>query len=232
MQLKLQRSQRTGGLSGSTVFFCLDVRADYDAEEMGNIARYRLGPQVIYNSRAAQRHLDAAGGHLERTQEGTVGNRLVGLARGAASMALAKLQLNMSIASLGRGHHVECKDLEELLEAEDTIRNACKNLTKYLEIAATFNGSEIVVEYEKGEEKVHVTQNAVPLLAGPGASAGAPRAEDAVYEESAHTPGAPFDLGFNIGNPFLQLWEDPASRKLVYVVAGVLALILLLRSCF
>src|SRR5262249_38686497 len=80
MQLKLQRSQRAGGLTGSTIHFCLDVRADYTAEERGNINKYGLGAQVIYNSRAARQHLDAAGVHLDRTQEGSVGNRLVGLA--------------------------------------------------------------------------------------------------------------------------------------------------------
>jgi hypothetical protein len=164
MQLKLQRTQRTGGLVASTILFCLDVRADYSPEEKSNINRYKLGGQSIYNSRAAQKHFEAAGAHLDRTQEGPVGNRVAGLARGAMSMALAKMQLNISIASLGRGHHIECKDLEELLESEDTIRTACKNLTRYLEVASTFDGSEVVVEYVNGEEKVHVAQSAPPLL--------------------------------------------------------------------
>ncbi len=164
MQLKLQRTQRTGGLVASTILFCLDVRADYTPEEKSNINRYKIGGQSIYNSRAAQKHFEAAGTHLDRTQEGPVGNRVAGLARGAMSMALAKMQLNISIASLGRGHHIECKDLEELLESEDTIRTACKNLTRYLEVASTFDGSEVVVEYVNGEEKVHVAQSAPPLL--------------------------------------------------------------------
>src|ERR1700722_2568958 len=152
MQLKLQRSQRAGGLTASTIFFCLDVRADYTPDERTNINRYKLGGQTIYNSRAAQKHAENAGAHLDRTQEGTVGNRVIGLARGAASMALAKMQLSITIASLGRGHHIECKDMEELLESEDTIRTSCKNLTRYLEVADTFNGSEVVVEYVNGEE--------------------------------------------------------------------------------
>ena len=167
MQLKIQRSQRTGGLVSNTVFFCLDVRGDYSPEERGNIAKYKLGPQAIYNSRTAQKHLDNAGTQLERSKQG--GNRELwaGLARGAVSLAMAKMALNITIASLGKGHHIECKDLEELLEAEDTVRTACKNVTRYLEIADTFNGSETVIEYEKGEEKVHVTQGATPLLTYP-----------------------------------------------------------------
>ncbi len=189
MQLKLQRSQRTAGLTASSILFCLDVRADYTHEERTNINRYMLGGQVIYNSRAAQRHLETAGAHLNQTREGTTGHRVVGLARGAFSMALAKMQLSISIASLGRGHHIECKDLEELLESEDTIRNACKNLTRYLEVANTFDGSEVVVEYINGEEKVHVAQHAPPLLeyaapTAPTAETSAAPAPNAYFEMS------------------------------------------------
>lgn len=126
MQLKIQRSQRAGGVVRSTVFFCLDVRADYSAEERSNIQKYRLGGEVIYNSQRAQKHLEHAGTQLNRTQSGGVGERAAGLARGAFSLAMAKMSLNISIASLGKGHHIECKDLEELLEAEETVRTASR----------------------------------------------------------------------------------------------------------
>src|ERR1700685_3571396 len=118
MQLRLQRSQRAGGMTGGTIFFCLDVRADYSPEEKGNINKYKLGGQGIYNSRAAQKHFANAETNLERTQVGDVKDRAAGLVKGAFSMALAHMQLNVTIASLGKGHHIECKDLEELLEAE------------------------------------------------------------------------------------------------------------------
>jgi len=164
MQLKIQRSQRTGGFTGSTVFFALDVRAEYSAEEKSNIAKYKLGSQVIYNSRSAKKHLDTVQAQMDRTRSTRGSEVAAGMARGALSLAMAKLSLNISIASLGRGHHIECKDLEELLEAEDTVRQACKNVTRYLEVAATFNGSETVIEYDCGEERVHITQSAPPLL--------------------------------------------------------------------
>ena len=162
MQLKIQRSQRKG-LTGR-VLFCLDIRADYSPDERTNINRYALGGEVIYNSQAAKKHLEHAGAHLDRTQSGGVGERMGGLARGAVSLAMAKMSLNISIASLGRGHHIECKDLGEMLEAEDTVRNACKDMTRYLDAASTFDGSETVIEYDKGEERVHVMQHAPPLL--------------------------------------------------------------------
>lgn len=164
MQLKIQRSQRAGGMLGNTVLFCLDVRADYSPEEQANIRKYRLGSEIIYSSKNSQKHVERANAQLDRTQSGSGGERAAGLARGLYSLAMAKMSLNINIASLGRGHHIECKDLEELLEAEDTVRAACKNVTRYLEAAATFDGSETVIEYKKGEEKVHITQTATPLL--------------------------------------------------------------------
>jgi hypothetical protein len=231
MQLKLQRSQRAGGLAASTIFFCLDVRADYTSEERTNINRYKLGGQTIYNSRAARKHLETAGAHLDRTQEGTAGSRALALARGAASMALAKMQLTISIASLGRGHHIECKDLEELLESEDTIRTACKNLTRYLEIADTFDGSEVVVEYVNGEERVHISHEATPLLEYSGGEA-----SPAAVSYTTHDPSAPaMDIGRELGMWVRRLWDrlgQSGNGPRYFVVgSGVVILFLLLRAC-
>src|SRR5262249_39012247 len=153
MQLKIQRSQRAGGLTASTIFFCLDVRADYSNEERSNINRYKLGGQIIYSSQAARRHAEQANAHLSRSEQSNgLREQFGSLARGMVSTAISRMSLNISIASLGRGHHVECKDLDEMLDAEDTIRNSCKNLTRYLQVAETFDGSEVVIEYADGEE--------------------------------------------------------------------------------
>ena len=228
MQLKIQRSQRAGGIVGGTVLFCLDVRADYSPEERDNVRKYKLGSQAIYNSRTAQKHLENFNAHLDRTQEGTVGNRAAGLARGALSLAMAKMSLNISIDSLGRGHHIECKDLEELLEAEDTVRNSCKNVTRYLEVAATFNGSETVIEYEKGEEKVHVTQAAPPLLTYVPSESSSTESSPH-YSEAAEDYRSP---AYEFGEQVRKFWADPQYRKFTYWGVAALAVLLLLRSCF
>ena len=57
MQLKIQHSQRAGGVMGNTMFFRLDVRADYAPEGQANIRKYKLGGQAIYNGQAARKHL-------------------------------------------------------------------------------------------------------------------------------------------------------------------------------
>jgi hypothetical protein len=200
MQLKIQRSQRAGGVLANTVLFCLDIRADYSEEERSNINKYKLGGQVIYNSLAAKRHLDNAGAHLDRAGVPGFSGMAGGLARGVASLAMAKMSLNVTIASLGRGHHIECKDLQELLEGEDTLRNACKDLTRFLQVAETFDGSEVVVEYQNGEEQVHIIQHATPLLIESSATT-VETASSQPYSDYG-TSSSPFmeNIGRNLGN--------------------------------
>jgi hypothetical protein len=243
MQLRIQRSQRAGGLLGNTVFFCLDVRADYSPEEQSNVRKYKLGGEVIYNSQAARRHLDSAGAQLDRAQAGGIGERASGLARGALSLAMAKMRLNISIASLGRGHHIECKDLEELLEAEDTVRTACKGVTRFLEVAGTFNGSEVVIDYENGEERVHITQDAIPLLeyapAASGSSSPSEVPSFAPHYEMGNDYKAISDFWRDRWLSFEQKIIELASSKgltlteqnvrVLSVVAGILLLVILFQ---
>jgi hypothetical protein len=158
MQLKIQRSQRMGGVVGGTVVFCVDALAEYTRPEADNVQKYKLGKQVIYNSRAAKRH-------LERSRDRTDGSA-TGYLKGAFSLAMAALSLNISIDSLGRGQHIECKDLEELLEAEDALMTACRTLTRYLAIAETFNGSIALIDFADGE-KLHTGQGSLDLISAP-----------------------------------------------------------------
>jgi hypothetical protein len=146
MLLKIKRSQREGGVFGGKIIFVLDIRADYAEEERANINKYKLGGEVVYNSEASKKHLANAGTAID----GSAG----GLAKGLWSMALSGMNLNITIASLQKGHHVECKDMGELLEAEEVLRTACKNLTSWLDAAASFDGRELIVEYQGGEERV------------------------------------------------------------------------------
>jgi len=228
MQLKIQRSQRAGGVLGGTVYFCLDIRAEYSSEERDNIARYKLGGEVIYNSQTARKHLEQAGAHLDRTQSGNLGDRAMGLARGSLSMVMARISLNVTIASLGRGHHIECKDLEELLEAEDTLRSASKNLTRYLQAAATFDGSEVVIDYENGEEKVHITQRAPPLLEYQPDDGQVSKPADIVQGDVAYTSGREVKkLVDHVKDAFNEPGWSLGHRKVHIIIAAALLLILL-----
>ena len=136
MQLLLRRSQRTGGLMGGKTIFALNIRAEYSPDERASINKYGLGGEVIYNSQKATEHLD-------RAQQAT------GVFKALGFVALAKMNLNVTIASLAKGQYIECKDLAELVGCEEAIRTACKNVRSYLDVAATFDGGEEAVEVER-----------------------------------------------------------------------------------
>lgn len=134
MQLKIRRSQKTTGMLSKSVTFMLDARVELTNEEAGAVSKYKLGGQCIYNSANSQKHLAAAD-----AAAGPVG----------ALIALAKhrLSLNIHVNDLYQGQHIECKDLDELLGAEQAVRDACAMLRRYLDTAMCFDGSEEVIPY-------------------------------------------------------------------------------------
>ncbi len=195
MQLKIQRSQRMGGMVGNTVHFCLDVRADYAPDEAANISKYKIGRELVYSSRAAQRHATKAGDRLDQASDMKAGfkGQMTGLVGGIYSLAMAKMNLNISIASLGKGHHIECKDLPELMEAEEAVMQACRNVRDYLGLAATFNGSTILVDFTGKDEQVHTAMGGEVYAQAPlSLSSGNPAVIDAEFED-APAPGAPVE---------------------------------------
>jgi Domain of unknown function (DUF4189) len=156
IQLKLTRSQRQG-LTGK-VIFALNARIEIPAEERALIAKYRLGDTVIYDSEARTRHREAALGHLGNMGEATaiadttgalrsIGKSAFSLARAGTRAAMAILSLRITISSLMKGVHVECKDMDELLATKDAIVEAAENLRSYLNVAATFDGREEIIEF-------------------------------------------------------------------------------------
>lgn len=153
MQLKLTRSQRTGGLMGKTIFV-LDARADLTADEAALVKKYGLAKLVVYDSEARKKHQEAAygnftdGGNVPLAAGGKdVARSLWSHAKGIGRAAMMALSLRVTVDSLVGGEHIECKDLNELLGAEGAIRDACGNLKAYLETALTFDGREEVIEF-------------------------------------------------------------------------------------
>ena len=85
----------------------------------------------------------------------TAGAQLMGVAkslfwfgRASISATAASLSLRITIHGLLSGVHVECKSMNELLQAERAIREAAEGLRAYLDIAATFDGREEIVEFQ------------------------------------------------------------------------------------
>jgi hypothetical protein len=139
MQLVMRRSQKTAGLMSKSVLFCLDARVDLSNEERSNVDTYRLGGQVLYNSAATE-------AHLAKAAAGFAGG---GLLKGAVGLALSRLTLSITVDSLTRGHHIECKELDELLGAEEAIKSAVETIKTYIDMASTFDGREIVIDLDE-----------------------------------------------------------------------------------
>jgi hypothetical protein len=141
MQLKLKRSQRSGGMLGGKVVYMLDARAELTADERTLVSKHGLGKLSIYDSEARKKRMEAAGERLMG------GGGLLSTARGFASMAMASMALQITIDSLTSGHHIECKTMDELLGADSALREGCDTLRTYLDVAATFDGREEIIQF-------------------------------------------------------------------------------------
>ncbi len=130
MKLKIKRSQKEGMMGGVT--FALDVLADLTDEEAGLVRRYKLGSSVVYSSEAANEN-------FARAQAGS--------ASGLGALVMDRLTKRfLTIGNLVSGQHIECKDLVEVITVEEQVRIACQNLSGFLDVARTFNGTEQIVD--------------------------------------------------------------------------------------
>ncbi len=219
MQLKLKRSQRDTGVMSKTVVFCLDARVEFTPEERARLVKYKLHKQVIYNSEAAQKHLMNAG------MAAATGS-IVGGLKSLGSVAFAAMNLNISIETLEKGQHVECKSMDELLQAENAILTACENLKAYLDTAMTFDGREVLVDFAQGSPEI-VAQ------AAPHAAIAAPEGGPAYQREVSYpTAGGAATMAMP-GNPFtaLDMWTKSRLPKnlqpmsMPITIVGLLAIL-------
>jgi hypothetical protein len=236
MQLKIQRSQRDTGLISKTAIFCLDARAEFTVQEQDSISRYKLGGEVIYNSEASRRLLEKS----ERQQDGSTRGALKSL----VSIGLAAMRLNITISSLARGQHIECKSLEELRGAEGALMDACTNLKDYLDTAATFDGRTVLISFD-GEDGPHVIAQSTPqkVIAAPAAFL--PEEAPLAIEHHAPSPHASFigtepaseypsEAATHSGADFsetLQQLNDLITPRNILIAVGVVLLILMLKAC-
>jgi hypothetical protein len=156
MALKLKRSERHGALG--KMIFALDARMEVSAETRALIQKYKLGSHIIYESANREAYAKAAKAHLDNSRDDTsifdspgqqalgAGKAFYRIARSAISAAASALSLRITVDSLIKGHHIECKDMNELMDAEAEIKQAAINLKAHLEAATTFTGQEEIFE--------------------------------------------------------------------------------------
>lgn len=135
MLLKIKRAQKSS-MMGSAIF-TIDFAADISKEERALIDKYKLGKTIVYSSEAFQKNASTA----------AATGQSVGILKGAMSLANALLfNLKITINDLVDGKHLEMKDLEEMVSAEDQIVKACNNLKGFLAVAKSFDGRTDTIE--------------------------------------------------------------------------------------
>lgn len=126
MKLLLRRNQKPAMMMGSPTF-TLEVRAELTPEEKADIEKYKLGNTLLYVRNPNVPDVDG----------GTLG--------GLASMIKWRItNLTVSVKDLLQGKRIDCKDIMEMLGAEDQIKEAAQNFKAVLQAAAGFGGEEIV----------------------------------------------------------------------------------------
>lgn len=124
MKLLLRRSQRSTGLLGNKIVFLLTVRADITPEEKNAISKYKLGNELLYQSKA-----------LDNVSEGWKGVGQVLLHR--------MMTLSITVNDLEHGKEIECKDIVEMLAAEEQVKESATVFKRLLHAASTFGGEEV-----------------------------------------------------------------------------------------
>lgn len=124
MKLLLRRSERQSTF-GKPIYV-LEVRAELSPEELGWIDKFKFGPSLLY-SRKGKPNVDTA--------------TLSGM--GALLLHYAT-DMTVSVNDLRNGKRVECKDIMEMLAAEEQIKEAARNFGSVLRAASQFGGEEVI----------------------------------------------------------------------------------------
>ncbi|MBO9714245.1 hypothetical protein [Sphingomonas sp.] len=218
MHLKIRRSQREGGVIIPRLIFCLDARVEFAAEERQNIIRHKLQNEAIYRSGAQRRAaegsaLAAANARARGIETSDLDSFLtsttdtIGYGLKAVALdAVSRLRLTITVGTLERGQHIECRSMDELLGAEQAILTACENLKAYLDAALTFDGREMILDFSSGEAVVVAQASPEPLLAVPGA-----------LSRAGHAP-----MLAGPGEPLPNVWEPRSSNPAIAAIQGVL----------
>ena len=121
MELHLSRGQKSGVMGG--VKFILNMKAALTPEEQKNVDKYRFSSELLYEQ----------------------GSDKIAAAKSTLGLVAARLmQLRITVSDLAYGKTLECKDIVEMLEAEEAIKTAAQRFHILLNAAAKFEGEEVI----------------------------------------------------------------------------------------
>ena len=115
-----------------TVKFTLNVIVDLDADEQAALKKYKFGKTTVYESPKG-----AAATGLLRSTGGSLGGITATIAAKATNQIL-------SVNDLVNGKEITCKDITEMIAAEEQVVDGCHALARILYACQHFEGEEVI----------------------------------------------------------------------------------------
>jgi hypothetical protein len=127
MELLLSKSQKSGMLS-STITFTLNIKTRLNEEEQALIKKYKMGKEVVY----------------EKLPIGAAVAGMGGIAGALTAITAKALKLVFTVDDLVKGRTIECKDILDMIAAEQQIRDAADGFWGIIQASKNFEGEEVV----------------------------------------------------------------------------------------
>ena len=132
MKLRLNKSQRSAALSNKIVF-SLGAQVDLTAQEQDFVKKYKMDKEVLYSKERVRPDLSREYESAYKSAKGIMRN-----------LSALALNLKINVNDLVGGRTIECKDISEMMDVEDTIKTACQGLKNLLDACSGFEGEEII----------------------------------------------------------------------------------------
>lgn len=136
MKLKLRRSQKSG-LTGNVTFKLFFI-VDLDADDAAALKKYKFGKLVVYET-------PKGAAATEGLQMAVAAGGIRGMGRGFAATLMAKaFDHILTVDDMVSGKEIVCKDISEMIAAEEQIHEACLALARVLYVCRHFEGEEVI----------------------------------------------------------------------------------------
>jgi hypothetical protein len=127
MELLLSKSQKSGMLS-STITFILNIKTRLTDDEQALVRKYKMGKEVVY----------------EKLPVGAAISNMGSIAGALTAITAKALKLVFTVDDLVKGRTIECKDILDMIAAEQQIRDAADGFWGILQASKDFEGEEVV----------------------------------------------------------------------------------------
>lgn len=128
MELLLSKTQKQGMLGMGSIIFVLNIKTRLSDEEQALVKKYKMGKEVVY----------------EKLPIGAAVAGMGGIAGALTAITAKALKLVFTVDDLVKGRVIECKDILDMIAAEQQIRDAADGFWGIIQASKNFEGEEVV----------------------------------------------------------------------------------------